>query len=1359
MTDNVDDYTELQGDPNRQAHDKLRGYVYQVWQAVYAWVCLDEGEYLVLEGAEDIDLHSDTSATATQVRDTVANISLNSAKVRDAIDSFWELQKKNPTIELNYRYLTTANADQERGKPFGETGKGLDLWNNAASDIKLVTQIKGFLLNKNKLLPEIIAFLQSGSDQEIQTKLIKSITWELGSGDAHVIEQMIKAKVNALGEIYRILPYMSENTIGNLLKEACECATKKEKRILTRDDFRRVFQDSNTQRIATHEVQDFYNKQTQMVSAFSELLAGGKSSVPIQQLEILPQTPPPLLRDVAPRNSFLQSISQILQAHDLVVLQGSSGMGKTTAANILCNKDDKKWIWIGFQKKESTEIRLLLKQIGLLILRDNDNKYIVLDDLNFSPEKTRLYEDDLASLAYTIRQCKGKIIITSQQEIPQRLKNKIDLENDCIITVPYFDEKEINDFAMSLRCPKENSKTWAKITLFHTKGHPQLVHARFIKLKSQGWKNLAREEILSTPKEIIEEKQQSRVLLQDISENQKELIYRLSLVLGAFRKDHALKIAESPQAISYPGDAFDNLVGPWIEHYRDSYFRLSALLDNVAKDVWSESKIPSYHKMIADALIECPPITQHEAAAILFHGWLGKATESLAKVIVGIFGASDNDLSSFAHLVSWLPLACINPRKKLYEEDYFVNFMLRRLQFHIELETDSKEILAILEAWDEESNGREQDQIYYYERMSIASEALIYFQVELPPKKQIEYIKELADLEKKTQFPNFTEGLEDPEGKSKKDKISILFSFVLARNVTYKYVDELIDALIDDVDENLLIRLLSLFLNNTIYTSALIDRLWMHEGDQENPEWDECIRVLKKAIEKALEWDVPLLASSAARGISVIYDEYLDDDNRAHNILDELIEKLESSNHVIAEQRATIFCNRKSYHKALDIFNEIIPQWEEKEGKENTYTAMICRKAAISAARLNKWGISGDLFKHGAELAENTDSPDYHIGFLADAAYAYWMDNRKRLAIDLFADVISKIQPISTSDELRFFTLRKRIGHILMCLYYHSQGKEPPQSYFIDVGICSNPTLVKEITQLPDSPFIFNWYHLLEMEWYANVGDSLFQKIINELLNCRFPFVVFTGYKLCLQWNLRNQQDIDKIPELIQLASDAMRTASEQMHAGENTLQETDRQITGLGKEWIIEVVDLLIITRIVLGNGNIPYEEWLNGSISDNYKDEIKKWSDIAGGIFQLTSKDAYLILSNGNADRGNRLLAAAHMCDDMEELPERLFYAQSNLVDTLSYGLMGNNLFDELVYIVTRTWLKKTENRFLLQRPQYTVPQIEEACNEKDVSPTQKTAKILLAASQAVSRRMPTSLYNKIESFISGKDTSICN
>ena len=93
----------------RQAVATLRGYAYQLYQSVLAWITLDQLEELHLEVAEDYAVLSGQALSLTQVKDTPSiSVTLNSRSAQKAIQSLWDLQGANPTLLLKFRFLTTA---------------------------------------------------------------------------------------------------------------------------------------------------------------------------------------------------------------------------------------------------------------------------------------------------------------------------------------------------------------------------------------------------------------------------------------------------------------------------------------------------------------------------------------------------------------------------------------------------------------------------------------------------------------------------------------------------------------------------------------------------------------------------------------------------------------------------------------------------------------------------------------------------------------------------------------------------------------------------------------------------------------------------------------------------------------------------------------------------------------------------------------------------------------------------------------------------------------------------------------------------------------------------------------------------
>lgn len=117
----------LNSDPKRQAIHSLRGYAYQIWQSLYEWVSLEEGQTLYLEGAEDVDKMGPEAVETIQVKDIKksGSVTLSSAEIHEALSHFWEHKKKNPGIQIKYRFLTTAESGKEQSSPFSEK-RGLD---------------------------------------------------------------------------------------------------------------------------------------------------------------------------------------------------------------------------------------------------------------------------------------------------------------------------------------------------------------------------------------------------------------------------------------------------------------------------------------------------------------------------------------------------------------------------------------------------------------------------------------------------------------------------------------------------------------------------------------------------------------------------------------------------------------------------------------------------------------------------------------------------------------------------------------------------------------------------------------------------------------------------------------------------------------------------------------------------------------------------------------------------------------------------------------------------------------------------------------------------------------------------------
>ena len=218
-------------------------------------------------------------------------------------------------------------------------------------------------------------------------------------------------------------------------------------------------------------------------------------------------------------------------------------------------------------------------------------------------------------------------------------------------------------------------------------------------------------------------------LLIDLPEDQREFLYRLSLLSTAFRKDYAHNIGEIPESIPYPGDVFSQLVGPWIDPVNETYYTISPLLDNAAKQVWSESKINDLHTQIANAVLKATDLTTIEARAVLVHSMQGQNQKGLTAILQALLATPESKWYQLSQEFSWLIHVKIDPSKKLFIGDAFINHLFRSLQYRIAVEVEPEFAPKILEIWDKEIQPYEPHKSYLLCRLTLATQALVYCQV------------------------------------------------------------------------------------------------------------------------------------------------------------------------------------------------------------------------------------------------------------------------------------------------------------------------------------------------------------------------------------------------------------------------------------------------------------------------------------------------------------------------------------------------------------------------------------------------------------------------------------------------------
>ena len=1350
----------LKADPKRQANDSLRGYRYQILHSVNAWLDLAEDEVLYLEGAEDFDKVSGDAATATQVKDTQHNITLKSQEVIDGINHYWELRTNNRDWRVKFRFRTRSQRGTEQDNPFGKNQRGLDLWGDCSGNEGTITRISDFLQTVAKISQGVADFLKKAGPQQIYEQLIEPVAWETNSEEASSVEKSIREKLVLHGNRQNIPipPSDAKKVVDHLLEEALMVAAQKDNRELTKARFLEIFEEKTTRRVPNQHWQQYQQVLAAMMNTVSASFIGDSSDITIQFQSPIQTDIPPLYPDVVPRPELLASIQAKLQSEGIAVIQGGAGRGKTTLAKLTANTIRGSCFWLNFIGKDPSQVTQLLQQLAIAISNQSSQINVVLDDLDLRPQELQQYQEVLGVVVYRVLERGAKLLITSQHELPNNLIRLLGISPSVALPVPNFTISEIEQFAQQLGCPVDDAETWAKVTQAQTRGHPMLVRVRLVQLQQEDWKRDIIESIFQTPQELVTEREQARQLLLNLPDDQREFLYRLSLVSTEFRKDYALNIGEIPEPIPHPGDIFDQLVGPWIDQADGTYYTISPLLADAAGQVWPEDKIKGLHAQITNAILKARNLTTIEARAIFLHSMFGRNRIGFIAVIQALTTVPENNWERLSQEFSWLIHVKTDIPERLFPRDFFVNYLFRSLQYRIAVEVEPETAPKILEIWDKETKLYKSHESYLQVRITLATQALIYQPVLLPVKQMVDYLKELIDIKDSAEdvqgiYDNLTRQLE----KYKTDKsnfFSILFSFILMRQPMYPpFLSDLIDAL-DELEPKMRTLILADFEEDSVDSRILIDSVWLAEENLENPDWTRCLQVFDKVIEKTLAWGYPHIAAASARGRAIIYDEYLHAPDTAHKVLQDALSRL-GPLPVIEEERALVYLYQEYYKEALNIYERILPNWHPSSEKLDMGPSEGYRRAAICAAHLDDWEKAATFFEDGAKRVQSIENIERYIGLYADAGFAHFKAGNMLESIKLLNLVLQKFEMLPQDDtDVKYFTLKRRLACALVWMAEHEVDNRPPELEEPLVGFCSEPETDEEVSTFPDSPIGYSWVYLAQIEYKFGHGTTVLQQALQITDRDVYPGLNYFLSFLEAQYDFRNKT-FDNLPQRIHLLAEAYGSIEKHDQSGKRLEERGTYSISTADLSsfaCVEDIIDILVAGLLV----QVPTDKdpgeilaiWRIKSSELPIKENIVIALDLIESTLFGDANNALTVMGTKEAKYEERLTAASKIVHNIETSAENLFYAHT-LITTYLIGKISEDLVvTSLAEFLAAQWLQKIKSGALSQMNKITVRQIEQACNNCETG-KKKIGQILLAAYPVISLRVPSEVLQQFRSW----------
>jgi len=618
---------ELIPDTERQASHIFRGYNYQAYQTILAWLKCGENEEILAEFVEDVDLvrrDADgkiTDAELTQIKNEKKRITLNSKPAKDLINNFFRHKKRNPDITLFIRLCTVSERGKERKVDWVYADNGLDSWDliksrklSAADQATAIESLKSFYSKKANISKDTLSFIQNSDRTVFLRDFVDRISWDTGQSSYADIEKDIK---QVLADLPR--PINDPLEVTQVINRLCYFVTHyiagKPGKTLNRTDLETILLKETTAKIDREYLTNLsgdskrtaagvHNLERMVSVLFQHATKHIQDATPVQVIErqTYESNLPPLPNPCVDRSQELLKIRESLNNCCFLWIHGSTGYGKTTLANLYSRQTSIKGLWFRLRNYSDFTLITALQKIHMIIsaqLKDRD--IIVLDDLCIIEQQT--YAIELLSKIFDyVKKNSNKILITSQYRLPSRLKAQVGDESSEYVA-PEMSEADIS---LLLNCSglddDNQARFWSTYILATTSGHPQLVGAFVAYAKENGWV-FNPDMLIKQPRSVNEVKGESRRLLAETIKNDeaRELARYLSLVTSPFDREFALNIGNAAPGLKEPGRALDTLVGPWIESLGNDIYSLSPLLRGYAEADAGKNEIEKYYVVICVA--------------------------------------------------------------------------------------------------------------------------------------------------------------------------------------------------------------------------------------------------------------------------------------------------------------------------------------------------------------------------------------------------------------------------------------------------------------------------------------------------------------------------------------------------------------------------------------------------------------------------------------------------------------------------------------------------------------------------------------------------------------------------------------
>lgn len=1349
----------LESPKNQQAHHTLRGYGFQCWLSVESWLNLKDDDILFVGCAEDYAVFNkqENEAVVSQAKNTAAKLTLRSDDILDSINHYWDFRCQDQSLKIRYCFVTTSDVTIEKGNPFADIA-GITHWMDVAKsgDVnKLETLIKFLRTDdsvKAKLTPSLSKFIQSSSPSDILDRLIRPIVWDTQQQEIAGVKEAVIVRLSSLLEKqFGASPSHAKNCADSLFAVIYDFGSEVKKSPMTRGHLLNVLENN----IRPSQIAAL---SAQRNGLLGNMMASG--SGPSHTWDFAKALPPTQIHEsFSKREQAVRTLLESIEKTPFLMIEGSSGMGKSTLAQIVSFQIGGDWLHFRTRESDLNLIIRGLRESVSVIAEGTNPTCLIIDDLPWEKLDASAFST-MRALSHVARQRGAHFIFTNHQAPAKRILESACLSDLIICKAPEMIDEEIIELSMLHGCDdRALAERWAKLIAIQTARHPQLIHAVIIELDAKGWPKVSIEEFHWTNEQVKEQREKCKILLAQRTQEELELLTRLSAFLSTFTREYAISVASEHVRIAGAGVVFEKLLGPWIESTGAGKFQISNLIGKSLFTDLPEELREQMNVFAAKSIMKTKTLDVSDAADALWNAICGKSSSYANPLILKFIMSPNEHHETLSLHLSWLQFIATDPKQTVFDDYPAVDFMLRVLQFKVCSDVAPDESLRFLKFCDSALDSMTDDPLSDTLKLTLAI-AILSVNSDSVDTSRVFWAIDMM----KEKYPSLTsemkaDGIEIPKMPevdfidSEHSMIFYTASIVWLNANTLKGLRSLIDFLASQEKDKRDRTLTEIFQFKALALHAF-DHSWLQVEKEDKQDWSQVLGLFNEVLDKANEWECSSLATCAAKGLSVIYDEYLNDPQAACETLDKIHSEDPENISVLSELRGKLALTAKDYEAAQSHFEAALNNNPfDLVGPESTL--IHYHNAGSAAGRADDWEASTTHFINAHRLAIANKNWTRAVAFATDAAYSYWRINEYQKCIDCLRDALSLCTRMpNTSEDLAALKVQKLLGNTLLQLAW-AKHNTPDQeiSASITVGMCSNLEQNEALRDIPPPMLDFAWYFLLKLEFENTQSSDLWDSTSPRLLKTQH-----IGLRCqILDLQARKQIQDCSYSELISTASNlavayyigTQRKNDEPFHEWNDTRLDDPTIRVQMEEVYSVPFILMIGISHAVISGIKLEM-------ILDPWRTYLESDSRITGLTELLTKiEEAF----NANLDtlitavfesplNWNRWSSCLRLTQE-KQLDARVLYGVSIffLLREWQSAPIGalTDFYLTLDQHLSKLWMKACNNRYQFKNPTLFVPEIRELSSKPDGT-VQHLAKLVIAAHAAINVNLPEGSYAEI-------------